>query len=717
VAVVTEATVANKNKKRTFMVWVIFLALAALLVFGTRPLAKHQLEATLSEQLQRPVTVERLLLRPLQGQVQLHGVKLDETNYLQQGSVTLQIAPLWRKQLVIDLIEIDGLQLDIVSSGGAIQVAGLDIAAGPSEDGTSSQSLAWALSLQQLVIKNSQLNVNYEDAEHKVSVTQMGAGPVAVNEDFSPSVTARLTLNGSEVEFSGNAELLADMQSGSFTGNVRAETLELGRYGVMLGSEFANVAGELTLNQTFDGEFAPEQLTLQLQGLVTGSQLQLPEIGSVGNITYDGSLSASLTGLQTLSASLELQDVQYPALGSVNQIAIQALKYDPSRIQVDDLLITGVNMLIERNKSGGLVLPTLPGSETDTESDADTQSEESGSSSLPEIYVNTAKLLESRFEFIDHSMEPVVDLVLTETNLTLADFSLTDPFRFDLTARHHETELSTLGIKGAYAIAEQSGDIEFSLRDFEIHEIAPYLGNGVKSGRLRLTSTIDMQKGHIEVGNDVYIKNVKVDERAANSGDQMSLSTALYMLKNSDNEVEFEVPFETDFANFEIGLGDIIQTAMITAARSAAVAYAQYALQPYGSLLFAKNVLGAVTRPRFEPIEFTPADSDLAGDELAYVNKLGDFLSSRSELSVTVCGYAQMNELSALLERQAAAGNGAEADTESTSDVYLLKQLAEARSKHVREVLRAAGVKDSQLYGCTAAVETEQRKPRVELAL
>ncbi|MFN3238318.1 MAG: DUF748 domain-containing protein [Pseudomonadales bacterium] len=692
------------------MVWGIFLVLTALLVFGTRPLAKYQLEATLSEQLQRPVTVERLLLRPFQGQVQLHGVKLDDVNYLQQGSVTLQIAPLWRKQLVIDLLEIDGLQLDVVSSAGVTQIAGVDVSTlSAGEEGGPSQPLEWTLALQRLVVRNSKLRVSYEGDEHNVAITQVTVGPVAFAEDIAPAIAARLAVNETVIDFSGTAELLADMQSGSFSGNLLAEALDLSRYGGLLGAEYTDVAGLLDLNQTFSGQFAPEQFSIQLQGAVTAAGLQIPDLAAVERIEYDGNLSASLQGVQTLSADLQLNELTYPALGRVAQIRLEALSYDQSLLKAQSLSVSGVDAQIQRDQSGSLVLPINARANPKPAGEAEPQSV------LPEIFINTVDLSDSRFEFVDRSVEPIVDLVLSETQLTLTDFSLNEPFRLDFSARHHDAEAAKLGIKGDYSIAQQSGDLEVNLRDFEIHEIAPYLGNGVKSGRLRLTSNIGMQQGHIKVGNDVYIKNVKVDERAASSSDQMSLSTALFMLKGSDDVVEFEVPFETDFADFKIGLGDIIQTAMVTAARSAAVAYAQYALQPYGSLLFAKNVLGAVTRPRFEPVQFAPAEAELSGDELAYVNKLGEFLSSRSELTVTVCGYAQMTELAPLLER--AASDAVTTTSDNAGEVQRLKQLAEARSKHVRDILRAAGVAESQLYGCTAAVESEQRKPRVELAL
>jgi len=302
---------------------------------------------------------------------------------------------------------------------------------------------------------------------------------------------------------------------------------------------------------------------------------------------------------------------------------------------------------------------------------------------------------------------------LSKMNANVFGFSLSEPFTFDFVGDHQEAAglEAKLKIKGNIELQSQSGAIDFALSNFELHEVSSYLGSGVRSGRLQLNSDIKMNQGRLIVNNKVHIQNVKIDDRPHHgNGDQMSLATALFLLKDKDDVVELEVPIETDFDNFEIGVGNIVQTAILKAARKTAVTYAQYVLQPYGSLLLAKDLLGAISRPRFEPVEFQTASAVLNSKSQAYVEKLSGLLVNKSGLTVTICGYADMSELPLLLEAEADADNEA-------SDVAQIKALARARSHAVRDVLQAAGVQGKRLYACTATAEANGSLPRVEIAL
>jgi hypothetical protein len=171
------------------------------------------------------------------------------------------------------------------------------------------------------------------------------------------------------------------------------------------------------------------------------------------------------------------------------------------------------------------------------------------------------------------------------------------------------------------------------------------------------------------------------------------------LLKGHKDVVELNVPIETNFDNFEVGFDDIIQTALMRATRTIAVAYAQYALQPYGSLLLAKNLLGAMTRPKFEAVVFDLASSKLNSKTADYIEKLGALPVTKRNLSVTICGFADMAELPRRKEiKKATASDVEPTETTATDDAASIKTLAKVRSLAVRDVLLANGVSQEPLF-------------------
>lgn len=712
----------KRNHKKATMIWLFVIVLVVGVVFGTAPLVRYQLQVSLTELLGRSVAIEKVELNPFKGEFRISNLVIDDANRLGELQLDMQMLPLVRREVHIESLELSDIALEAVVSKSVTQIAGinLDELTGSSPEAAAAEETApWKVSVDRLQLVQSRVAATYMASSHDLVIKQIDLGPLRTFEDFTSQINVDLQLDNAPIVSEVELRVADNFSRYQFTGDVNLESLALAKYAALLGEQAAGMEGVVRLKQSVSGSLIDEQFELQTSGLLEATQLAIPAYGTVSRFEFNGEVNAGSDGLDNLTGQIELEDVRYPPLARVTGINVEGLAYQSSKINVNELQIIGANVQLERAADGRF---SFTSNDSGMAKDVDSPGVEAGQDAeaaepLPDLLIESIALTKSRFEFVDRSVEPIVDLVLDEASLNVQDFSLNDPFVIDLKGKHHELENATLAINGDFSIAQQSGDISVSLQEFEIHEVAPYLGNGVKSGRLRLTSDIAMNLGRIKVGNDVYIKNVKVDERAASSSDQMSLSTALYMLKGSDDVVELEVPFETDFDNFEVGLSDIIGTALVTAARSAAVAYAQYALQPYGSLLFAKNVLGAMTKPKFEPVKFPVATAELSANDLAYVKKLGEFLAPRPELSVTVCGYAQMAELTVLKPAADPTSEENAAIEDPAEDVHILKKLAEARSKRVGDILIASGVREDQLYGCTAAVEAEAHLPRVELSL
>lgn len=699
------------------VIWLLGILAVSILVFGLAPLTKYQLESRLSEALEQDLVIQQLKLNPFKGQIELLEVSLGDETRVARLFLDIQVLPLLQQNLVVTEIDIDGIVLPIEQVGLTFKVAGYELPKSD-ESSKSSSDLGWKITADKVAVRNSTIELLVQGQNHRVALRRVDLGPLSFPDRFETELVAELAIDDAPIRIEASAQVEAGFSSGSFRSGASLSGLELSRY-IGLVSRHA-VSGVLAFNQKTEGEFSGSTVEVSTSGTLNLNQLQLLGVVNLASAEWQGTVDVTNQGLFTVTGDLAANDFGYlvrqEKTAQISSLAVTGLLFDGTKAAAESVVLDGASGRIERNAQGQLQLGLEQFDSLSSGSQVEPSSPEDAAL---ELMVSEIVLNNGMVEFVDRSTEPLIDLSLFRMNAKVHDFQLSEPFDFVFDAGLSQTPGPSLSIKGGYSVEHQTGVVDIGLNGFELHEIAPYMGNGIKSGRMQLISNIDMKSGHVVVENDVKIKNVKVDERAATAGDQMSLSTALFMLKGTDDIVELDVPFETDFGNFEVGLADIIQTAMLNGARSAAVAYAQYALQPYGSLLFAKDVFGAITKPRFEPVLFESAKSELSSKDHAYVEKMGKFLKSKPDLTVTMCGFAQLSEYPILQPTENPSGENepAEVQAETVSDVFVLKKLAEERSHIVRDLLMQSGVSEQQLYGCSAAVESNTGQARVELAL
>ena len=707
------------------MFWVIAILVIAVIVFGTAPLIRYQLETNLSQTLAQTVTIEQVRLNVFRGQIGVDGMRMGTTK-LDSVDVDIELIPLFSRQINIETLELVGLSLPIKVHDGQVIVAGVELRESEANEPVGTQT-PWLLNIANASIRESEFEVGFNESRHDLALNTLEIGPVSSMGDFKADILLDGLLDAASVNADGSMSFTNSFSESEWSLSVEGQDIQLANYGAIL--EQPGLQGTLKFKQRVEGSLKDGVPMVQADGELNLTSVALDQLIELADFSFDGQVSIDESAGYAVLGNAGASGLELFELGEVASVNLKALQVSPNEISADELLISGLRLALERDEQGKLILPDqLLMRDAEAVEEGVKPKGLSQENADWKVSVSAIQVTGGQFEFIDRSVEPIVDLMLDDINAQATDFSLNELFEFKFDAQHHQASDATLGLRGDLAIATQSGDISINLSGFELHEIAPYMGNGIKSGRMKLASEISVTNGHIKIGNDVVIRNVKIDERATSSGDQMSLSTALFMLKGSDDVIELNVPLETDLDNFEVGMSDIIQTAMLNAARSAAVAYAQYALQPYGTLLFAKDMFGAITKPKFEPVQFELATADLSSDDAAYVSKLGDFLADRPELSVTVCGYAQTSETGVLRTMSLEQGELVETQVieqapqggdviPTESEVNQLKLLAEQRSMVVRQALLSAGVSEGQLYGCTAAVEAEPGVARVELAL
>jgi outer membrane protein OmpA-like peptidoglycan-associated protein len=745
-------------KARAIVFWILALILAVGLIFGLPPLVKYQLEKSLSEYLLQAVSIETLSLNPFRGTVKIEGLKIGTRTASQNAVINIELWLLTKRHIHVQSLLVSDVQLPIQSDNSALSVADFSIlSTKPGSD--SSPTEAWRVSVDTLQLERIDLDVSYDGSSHKVVLQSLVVGAFDTAGTTHTPLSAVLSVNDAPINFDG--AFLIQSKAQQFSGELDVKGLGLKDFSAVLGDVaghldlkksiqvtrneleiVAKASGELGLigadgfdfrasNMAWTGTVQYKGESLALNGDLKVSDVETP-YGQVGSAEWSGDLSYESADEFSLEGSARFIDLRPLDMGAIGELDASAIKLSATSLSMARLAVLKANLRVERLVNGEFAfagrLPNPTAIETpavDAAAQFQTQTKTSEAASLS-IDVQEIEVKDSKLEFADSSVEPLVDLELNNIAARVEKFSLRDSFSIDFLG-HHQIEPgleAQLKVNGEVNIASMTGAIKMKISNFELHEIAPYLGNGIRSGRLQLGSDLKMTNGRLAVKNEIHIKNVKIDESAQNVGDQMSLATALFLLKDKNDVVDLDVPFETDFDKFEIDFGDMFQSALLRAAKTTAVTYAQYALQPYGSLLLAKDLLGAITRPRFEAVIFSEGSGELTAKTQGYIEKLAALLVTKSELSVTVCGFADMSELPRLLEMEKQGEKGEDASLGSISaegilvgDVTRIKMLAQIRSRAVLEVLQAGGIKSARIYACTATAESKGGQPRVEIVL
>ncbi|MCB1644032.1 MAG: DUF748 domain-containing protein [Pseudomonadales bacterium] len=537
--------------------------------------------------------------------------------------------------------------------------------------------------------------------------------------ELSPLLTGPLTLGSADWQGSVRLQLLADqLQSLALTGQLKT-------------SDFAAMLTE----------------PVTLSAMDYNGQVTLTNSGAENNLSVQGDLN-----LQKLTAG----ETGSAGSFSAKQLNIQIAGGQLLSVLVDHLMLTHLDLHIERQANGqwsGLPQSAAEISEADNQASAtgsDSDADAPKADNLPVFAVDRLDI-DGRVSFTDKSVRPVADIAFEDLVVAIERLERGATQSISIGARHHESSTSArveLTGEGNFLDQPANGELSLMLQQFELFEVSSYLGDGIKSGQLTLDTGVVITDDKIKAENRVRVKGLDIDSglaKTANTSD-LSISVALDLLKDGDDRIDLKVPIEADLQNFSVDTSHIVQTALGNAARKAAFAYAQYALQPFGSLMLLKNVAEAAAKPRFQPMVFT-AGSTVPGDEVqAYADKLVQLMLDRPGLALTLCGVATGEDRQFLMDQAAelARSQAAPSDEQLSAQIAsqqpasqqqpsqqegaqdppsapdydeALLDIAQARGTAVRALLLTGGIAEQRLYACRPTIATGDESPSVTIDL
>ena len=712
---------------------IIFLVLVTFVVTVKPIIIKYVALRWMSDQGLHPVVIEDVDFNPFLGKFRVLGVSVgldgDSVLEIQKLSLRVDWLPLFKNRIQIESIGIQGASLSIVQIEDQLRVAGLlipSVASGESVSGSE-----WQLALDSLHITDTVVNYQRPEFQRLLSISTFSlANLVQWSPDNQTSISLRADLNNQPLSVDATLQPFAPELNVDW--QMALDAIDI--------TPLAKLSGQL-----FDG-----QVDAQLRGTVVRNEAGLTELAQTGLLSLSqlewkhASEILSVAAIEwDINSSIHIEDeanLKYSVDGplSIQQLAlasgdgpalIELEKLTSSRLQFDSadgldlgsLVLSQLRVNVRRAEDGQLQgMPMQTAESNDKAIDADAASLRTR---WADIHIE-----HGRIRFSDQSVTPAFEQTLAIDSLRLGALDSEQPERAaSLDIKGTIGEHSTLSTQGKLAAFSQPLALELKteISALELPPMSSYtrdvLGYVLTSGQINTTLDLTIKQGRFEGSQSIKLSQLTVEAALDEEGNPIQidapvpLDTGLAMLRDGDDNISMDIPISGDMENPEFDVSSVIRQAIGKAIASASMTYLKFALQPYGAILAATNLIQDAQKQAesaaLQAIEFDAGSLALGPQAQDYIPKLAKLLGARPQLTLKLCGMASE------AERQIESENKGK-EPEALTDAALL-ELARGRALAVKtEMIERHGVSAERLFVCHPAIGPERdATPRVELKL
>jgi hypothetical protein len=260
-------------------------------------------------------------------------------------------------------------------------------------------------------------------------------------------------------------------------------------------------------------------------------------------------------------------------------------------------------------------------------------------------------------------------------------------------------------------------DMKLDLKNYPLKSLSSYtvqaVGTALASGQLQLKSSMVLADDNLDMKNAILLKKLETKtiepELAAELNNQLPipLDSALSLLRDKKRNISLDVPLSGPVSELNVGISDVLITALSKAIVPAASGYLMYALGPYGALAYVGMKVGEnMLEVKLPPVVFAQQETSLTDEHVKYLERIGKILQDRSEADIQLCPRVPSWEFLTEEEKSAVKGGVVEVDETKKND---LLQLGQQRAKAVQELLEEKyGIDHNRLLICNTAIDTKK---------
>jgi hypothetical protein len=260
-------------------------------------------------------------------------------------------------------------------------------------------------------------------------------------------------------------------------------------------------------------------------------------------------------------------------------------------------------------------------------------------------------------------------------------------------------------------------DMQLELKNYPLSKLSPYtvqsVGTALASGQLQLKSSLVLADDKLDMDNAILLKKLETKtispELAAELNNQLpiSLDAALSLLRDNQGDIKLNVPLNGPVNELDVGISDVLITALSKAIVPAASGYLMYALGPYGALAYVGMKVGEqMLQVDLPPVVFVQQEANLTDEHVKYLERIGKILQDRPETDIQICPKVASWEFLSEQEKTAIPGDNIAVD-ENNQDELL--ELGQQRAEAVQSLLENDyGITQNRLLICDTKVDTKR---------
>jgi len=514
-------------------------------------------------------------------------------------------------------------------------------------------------------------------------------------------------------------------------------------------------ADQLTLDQTTDQSpiatsLSGRQVSLSTEGLDSyvsqDKRLAAWQSSQLSGVNFEQqgdlfSVQAERLDVNQISLSDHLDTPDMPALATLGKISISQLEADQDAAKIDTINTQDViiNLLLDAEKNLANLVSindtpaTLPEPklqpnasprvsdvrESSPSSTQETETTESAFKAPYQLVLNQYAMTGKSHIYVkDESISPALERTLDIDTLTLANLNTQDEKQaMDVTLKAHNGKYTEIQSDVTlWPLADRlTMQSELTIKEAELPPYSAYLasvlGYQIDSGQLDLDLKLHAQQGRLDGNAHILLREFDLGGRQE-SGSVMQagvvpLNIAVGILKDSDNNIDLDIPLSGDVDNPEFGWRNFLFLPVRKALYSASSNYLMQTFIPYANVISIAQLAGdQLLKIRVEPLIFEPTEAQLSDRQNDFLVQLSQLMKDKEDSQLKACGVTSYVDL----------GFDTPPATLDESQKAQARELAQTRANHLKDYLVSSGIRSSRVLLCSPEIDlSKDSQPRVEL--
>jgi outer membrane protein OmpA-like peptidoglycan-associated protein len=270
-------------------------------------------------------------------------------------------------------------------------------------------------------------------------------------------------------------------------------------------------------------------------------------------------------------------------------------------------------------------------------------------------------------------------------------------------------------------------NLTINIKNYPLARLSPYtvqsVGVALAKGELQSQSNIILNGNILDMENDVLLKKLETSTISKELADTLDnqlpipLNSALSVLRDKDDNISLNIPIKGQIDELNVGISDILITALGKAIVPAASGYLMYVLGPYGALAYVGMKIGEkILEIKLPPVEFSPGKTELPGDIEDYLSRLAQILQDHPKGDLQLCPQSSAWEFIAGTTKETLKKEELELNEKEKEK---LMQLGQERAQSIKDyMIQKFMIDKNRLLICITDIGTDKAvKPRVNIQM